>query len=51
MSAGVEQDAWLLAGVLLWAFPWREGEGSMHVGLEGCARERAGVHRCEELRV
>ena len=22
MSAGVEQDAWLLAGVLLWAFPW-----------------------------
>lgn len=29
----------------------KEGEGSVHVGLEGCAREHVGVHRCEELRV
>jgi len=52
VSAGEEQDAWLLAGVLLGIstdISGREGEGSAHVGLEGCAREHAGVHRCEEL--
>lgn len=39
MSAGEEQDAWLLAGVLLGIstdVSGREGEGSAHVGLEGC---------------
>ena len=39
MNAGEEQDAWLLAGVLLGIstdVSGREGEGSAHVGLEGC---------------
>lgn len=51
-SAGVEQDAWLLAGVLLWAFPTGASgrEGRVCTGLEGQCTECAGVHRCEELR-